>query len=444
MKFNKKLISLFMGTTLTSLPMVIVSCGKQERQEINNFVPLNERITEVVKNPNLSYEALKENAGIKIALINGSGGTLDKSFNQSSWEALIKLVEDTRKDDKNQIEITDINPGTTELTEVYNNALESGQKVWILSGWNHGSKINAYLENPSNVDKLIKNNVTIIALDFTVGLKNKTKFKNLFEVNFKIQEAAYIVGNALANAFGNVYPGNNNTDNRKFGAYGGGNGPDVVSFITGYLKGVQKYNSRSETTNKINHIPNVALNAGYSVEDTNMSGVTLSLVSKSPKFVYPVVAGGVSLMLDEIRKRNMDTYVVGVDVDQSKSYPAHAGRFATSVQKNIAQAIYDVINEFVFGIKNKNLQSRIVESTTGAKSLLGGFAEGWVGYAKSTVSNEKLKDAINRELEKSKNKFIALSEDEKRFINAFTDYDNVEYNENLDELVNKLVEKINS
>ncbi|EIE39640.1 ABC transporter xylose-binding lipoprotein [Mycoplasmopsis canis UF31] len=437
------------GLILSSLPLSVISCSNQDSEQqkdssISNFVEKNDRISVIETNSSLNYDAIKDKKGIKIALINGSGNTLDKSFNQSHWEALIKLSEDTRKDDKNQIEITDINPGTTELTEVYNNALEENQKVWVLAGYNHSEKIKAYLKNEENVKKLNEKGVIIIAVDFQIGLESTSNFKNLYEVTFNINEAAYIVGNALSKAFAKTFPGQNNSDSRKSGVYGGGSGSDVVSFISGYLKGILKYNKSSETTNKINQIDQIALNAGYEAGDPNMNQVTIGMIDKKPKFVLPVVAGGVAIILDEIQKRNLDMYVIGVDVDQSKAYPQHKGKFATSIQKNIGQAVYDVINEFVFGIKNKSLESKASSTEYGSKHLHGNFSDKWVAYAPSTASNEKLRLAINNELEKTEKEFLKLTNAEKDFISNFKDSSNKEYSEeSLSELVEALVKEIN-
>ncbi|UWV83250.1 hypothetical protein [Mycoplasmopsis cynos] len=72
-----------------------------------------------------------------------------------------------------------------------------------------------------------------------------------------------------------------------------------------------------------------------------------------------------------------DRLIVGVDVNQALAFEASRGKFLTSVEKKIAQSVYDVI--LGFGFENKEEKAKLQKldtnkdkTTKKTHSLVGG------------------------------------------------------------------------
>ncbi|MFA7731367.1 BMP family ABC transporter substrate-binding protein, partial [Mycoplasmopsis synoviae] len=124
---KKKFILPIIITPIAATAIIATACGDQsEAQKPSGWIPKEERVAQI---KTVDLTSVKEEArSQKYVLITDKGDVHDKSFNQSSWEALNQLYDQTGA------EVNFIQPSTENYTQAYNQALSQGYTVWILSG----------------------------------------------------------------------------------------------------------------------------------------------------------------------------------------------------------------------------------------------------------------------------------------------------------------------
>ncbi|MCU9938669.1 hypothetical protein NWE60_00130 [Mycoplasmopsis felis] len=108
--------------------------------------------------------------------------------------------------------------------------------------------------------------------------------------------------------------------------------------------------------------------------------------------------------------------------------------------KNLTQAVYDTILEVVFNSDKKPIFKG--GSTKHIKK--GDIAENWVKLAASTLTNEELRAKAQEAITTAQNKFNSLSAEDKAFLDEDKAEKGGQQYENLQDLINKLLEKVNS
>lgn len=447
MKFKKYLLSMA-GISSIALPLAAISCGEptsdsgyHRREE--DYIQPSERVAVIQRNTNLTMEFASKDEikskKLKFALITDTGKVTDKSFNQSAWEALNAIADQTQKSETEQLfEFIAVEPTGDSYDQSYNAAIDNGANVIVLPGFTHGDHIKTFIQ--SNIEKLRANKVIIIGIDFTL---KDVSYENFYALNFNVSQASWQLGYALSKYLAEEFP--NNPESRKLASLGGGSFFGVTDFITGYLKGIDTFN-KENTGSKTTHADPIDLGAGFKPDNTQTAAVT-NMLNTGAKIVYPVAGPATLTTVDQITKNEAykkDRLVVGVDVDQSKALPANKGYFATSVLKNVAQATYDIILAKAFGISE--VEQKIAHIKQGeTNNFYGGFEAGWVGLAESTIGNEEKRTRMNAAIAKAKEKFTALSDEEKAFISApKAKKADTEKNQNeIASVVNELVKIVN-
>ncbi|AKA49925.1 hypothetical protein VO56_01475 [Mycoplasmopsis gallinacea] len=403
-RFKKTL--LLGGLSLVSiLPMVsVISCKNDNdvtQDDITQYIAQKDRVTSIsTSGENFSSsdvtDAIKK---LQPVLITDEGNTDDKSFNQSSWEALLTVY------DKTKIPVSFVKPSNYQ--NAYNAALASHKKIWILSGFKHQSPIQKYIKQ--NKDALQKEGVKIIGVDFSLDPSQLNGFSEFYGLNFKIKESAWIVGYATAKFLADKYP--TDAAKRLVTSFGGGEFPGVTTFNEGFLKGLLSF-AKENPSKKVIHTDELSLNSGFELNDT-MATVVTKHTSTNAEVILPVAGPGTF----EVIKNNKTMSIIGVDVDQAVSSPENAGRFLTSITKGIGQAVYDVITEIIFGNKARTryLQNKQANSII---SLEEGFKEGWVGYSPSHLQNEADREKMNAALKEADAKFKSFGDAKVAYINS--------------------------
>ncbi|MCU9935649.1 hypothetical protein NWP96_00270 [Mycoplasmopsis cynos] len=156
--------------------------------------------------------------------------------------------------------------------------------------------------------------------------------------------------------------------------------------------------------------------------------------------------GGVLEEYEKNQEKYKDRLIVGVDVNQALAFEASRGKFLTSVEKKIAQSVYDVI--LGFGFENKEEKAKLQKldtnkdkTTKKTHSLVGGRTDGWVGLSSSTLTNEQDRALMNKHINDAKTKFEGLSEEDKKLISA-KKVDKNSSELSVDKLVEELVKKV--
>ncbi|MEA4333627.1 BMP family ABC transporter substrate-binding protein [Mycoplasma sp. 1232] len=406
MKKIKSLLLAVAGITTAIAPVAAISCGQKDWSFITE-VKLNDRVTkEVVEDP--------AKPALRAIVVTDAGHVTDKSFNQSSYEGLLKYEYQVRELTGAASAGSKMEPETGKYESAYSSLLGK-YDIWILSGFTHKEKIEAFIK--SHKAEMIAKKVKVIGVDFTINPDNLDGFADFYGLEFKVAESAYIVGKAVAEF---ISTDDSFAYKRNTTSFGGGEFDGVVDFIKGYYRGIVKYNSTvSEADKKVRATQTaIDLATGFEPNDAMKNVIEKSLATK-PTVILPVAGPATTLTLGKIKSSSEleGIDVIGVDTDQSKISKNFAGKFYTSITKNISQAVYDTIIYITYGIDTKGLFT--AKEPTKSFNIKGDFKQGWVGYAKSTLKDEAKRAKLNELLAKSETEFRALSNEDINFISSY-------------------------
>ncbi|MGL5438721.1 MAG: hypothetical protein ACRDA7_03215 [Metamycoplasmataceae bacterium] len=424
---NKKILLGLGAATIFSIGLLAttVSCSASEQQStlISGVKELSEQY----------HEKLTQNkekfAPEPARLITAGGNVKDFSFNQSIWEGLEIF----------QNQMQSIVPGTknfvsytetlvpNELPSAYNAALNSGQKVWILTGFQQVDFIEAFLNEGSNYQKFVDQKIKIVSVDWVVDVSASTKtpnLKKLFDLgaiitlNFKTQEPAYVMGYALSQYLTENFT---NKDDWSINSFGGGIFPGVSLFNNGLLAGMAEWNKAS-TGNKIQFVSGqqgisgtttdtILMNSGFEPSDTAAQQAIQAAKNSKAKAFFPVAGSLTNSLLTEI---NQNQLIVGVDSDQALAIPSYKNLFFTSIEKKVGIAVYESLIKILFpsvtGILSSTNQIDTYDyAAKKSVQALGGYNEGWVGTSPNITSDKATADKINALIKAAKDKFYGAS-----------------------------------
>lgn len=263
---------------------------------------------------------------VKVGMVTDSGTIDDKSFNQGTWEGILKYKQDT-----NSIEEKYLQPSGEQHTDylnAVNDLVDAGYKLIVTPGFKFETAINEAASNHKDT--------TFILID---GMTHKGDFKfvkhdNVVSVFFKEHESAFLAGVAAALS----------TKTGRLGFIGGMEIPPVQRFGWGYQAGVNA-NEKFGTKAKI-----VDYLYQGSFNDT-AAGQTLAagMYNKGVDIIFHA-AGSVGVgVFNEAKQRaekGQKVYVIGVDVDQFNMGKISSGQSVTltSAMKRIDVAAYDYID----------------------------------------------------------------------------------------------------
>ena len=346
---KKKLIAL----TLSALMVTgLVGCGNSEDTKVDTKVDF------------------------KVGMVTDAGTIDDKSFNQGTWEGILKAKEELG------VESNYIKPaGTTEadyMKEI-GNLYDTGYKFIVAPGFKFETAIfNAQAKYPDAkfviIDGSPNNGKEGDAREAKVG-------ENTVAVFFAEHEAGFVAGVATALQL----------KEGELGFIGGMESPVISKFDYGFRAGVKAANPKCELTVRY-------LN---SFSDSALAKSVANQMHKDGVDVIYTAAGAAGTGAIEAAKEN-NKMAIGVDVDQS---PLAPDNIISSTMKNVNVSIVNLVGE----ILEDNYQ--------GGQVIVNTLASGGVGLSDTTkdhVSKDIL-DYVNEQAGKIKSGEIVVPENEKQY-----------------------------
>jgi len=266
-------------------------------------------------------------AKFKVGMVTDAGTIDDKSFNQGTWEGVVKAANELN------IESNYIKPaGTTEadyLKEI-GNLYDAGFKLIVAPGYKFETAIF------QAQDKYKDAKFVIIDGSPHAGDYNVVVGKNTVSIFFAEEQSGFLVGVAAALQL----------KEGAVGFIGGMKVPAVQKFNWGFQQGLAYANANFGTKMTIDK-ENVIYQGSF---DNVAAGQQLAaqMYDKGVKAIF-AAAGGVGIgAINEAKTRasaGNEAWIIGVDVDQYSEgiYTDGKSVILTSAMKRIDQASYDMV-----------------------------------------------------------------------------------------------------
>lgn len=277
----------------------------------------------------------------EIAMVTDSGGIDDKSFNQGTWEGIIRYAEANEKTYKyyKPSEISD-----AAYLAAISLAVEGGAKIVVTPGFLFETSI--YQAQTLYPDVKF---VLIDGVPHTADWSTFLTTENTLNILFDEQEAGFYAGYAAV--VGGL---------RNLGFFGGMAVPAVVRFGIGYIAGA--YYAADELNVDINFAANHYYYLGSFAPSDEAKNLALGWFNAGVEVIFAAAGGaGSSAMLaaeEVIGKRT-----IGVDMDQS----LQSLTVVTSALKGVGEAAFQALTDYYGG------------TFVGGRTISLGSAEGGVG-----------------------------------------------------------------
>ncbi|MBC8081195.1 MAG: BMP family ABC transporter substrate-binding protein [Gorillibacterium sp.] len=299
---------------------VVVGCGKKE----NTASPTAGATTNT---------GIKAPAGFKVGMVTDAGTIDDKSFNQGTYEGIVKAAADFKFDKKY------IKPaGTTEadyLKEI-GNLYDAGFKYIVTPGYKFETAIF------KAQDKYPEGKFVILDGAPQPGDYNYNVKANTVAIYFAEHESGFLAGVAAALEL----------KEGEAGFIGGMKIPAVQKFNWGFQQGLKYANENFQTKIELK-AENVVYQGTFS--DSAAGGQLAAQMYKKGVNVIFTAAGGVGVgAINEAKTRasaGEKVWIIGVDTDQYADgiYKDDKSIILTSAVKKIDQATYDMIKADIEG-----------------------------------------------------------------------------------------------
>ena len=278
-----------------------------------------------------------EGEKIKVGMVTDAGTIDDKSFNQGTWEGILRATNELGVD-SNYLKPA----GTTEadyMKEI-GNLYDTGYKFIVTPGFKFETAIFNSQEKYTDAKFVI---IDGSPNNGKTGDERVEKLgDNTVSIYFAEQEAGFLVGVAAAVEL----------KEGDLGFIGGMEIPSVQKFNWGFQQGVQ-YANENLGTNMTIKKENVVYQGSF---DNVAAGQQLAatMYDNGVKAIF-VAAGGVGVgSINEAKARvaaGKEAWIIGVDVDQydDGKYDGDKSVVLTSAMKKIDTATYDVIKDDLEG-----------------------------------------------------------------------------------------------
>jgi basic membrane protein A and related proteins len=340
--------------------------------------------------------------GERMMLITDSGRVTDKSFNQSSYDAITLysnrpagVNEKTGQEyggfdfqnrglDAGRNYIEPLTSDAFSFISAYKIAAVKGTDILVLPGFMHGTTVD-------KASEIIGADKTIIFADSDLGTA-----PNIINLVYNSQLAGFAAGFDSAiwattkGSNGKMQGATRGHDRISFATYGGNSSKLAVdNYMWGFMVSINYFNQRvnaaeneitdpdKKTEMENRHI--YFANAGPRGEITEARGISGDNTHYFTNSFAPGDANktgmnsllwdqnGADLIFPIAGPQTNDTlsstgaYVIGVDTDQSKQYTRDAGRFVTSALKNLVKSIADGIDHAKANRRNHNEDGTLME-----------------------------------------------------------------------------------
>lgn len=306
----------------------------------------------------------------KVGMVTDSGTIDDKSFNQGTWEGILKY-----KKDKGTIQEKYLQPSGEQKTDylnAINDLVDSGYKIVVTPGFKFETAIN------DAADKYKDAKFILIDGQPHKGDNKFVKHDNVVSIFFNEHEAGFLAGVASALS----------TKSGKLGFIGGMEIPPVQKYGWGYKAGVayanKTFGTKAEVTEYIYQGTFNDVAAGQTL--------AAGMYNKGVDIIFHAAGGVGAGVFNEAKQRaekGNAVYVVGVDIDQYETGKLTTGKSVTltSAMKKIDVAAYNNIDD---ALNNK---------FKGGEVMTLSLADGGVGLPEK---NPNLSDDIMKKIEQAK------------------------------------------
>lgn len=269
----------------------------------------------------------KKSEGLKLGMVTDAGTIDDKSFNQGTWEGVVRAGEEFK------LETKYLKPaGTTEadyMKEI-GNLYDAGFKFIVCPGFKFETAL-FHAQDRYKDAKFVIIDGNPHAGDFVPVVKDNT-----VAIFFAEHESGFVAGVATALQL----------QEGELGFIGGMEIPAVQKFNWGFQQGVAYANANLGT--KISIKPENVIYQGTFDNVAAGQQLAAQMYDRGVKAIF-AAAGGVGVgVINEAKSRvkaGEEVWVVGVDVDQYSEgiYEGEKSVILTSAMKQIATATFDVI-----------------------------------------------------------------------------------------------------
>ncbi|PWB95989.1 BMP family ABC transporter substrate-binding protein [Salinibacterium hongtaonis] len=256
-------------------------------------------------------------------IVSDAGGFDDKSFNQLSFEGLVKAAEELGveyKDVQSDAE-TDYEPNITSL-------VDQGCDAIVTVGFAlSAATVEAAKANP-DVDFIIIDDAADSDFD------GKADADNIKPILYDTAQAAFLGGYAAAAM----------SQTGKVGTFGGMNFPTVSIFMDGFKQGVDYYNEANGKAVEVLGWDGTdgTFTGGFSA-GTEALNAAQGLIDQNVDVLLPVGGPIYQSAAAAIRDANRDIALVGVDADVFQTDPTVADLLLTSILKAMDVSTYEAV-----------------------------------------------------------------------------------------------------
>jgi len=326
---------LLLVTLLVALSMVVVACAPataeptaeepvvEEPVEEEPVVEETEEPVEETEEPvaeeteevaEETEEAEAPDAGdFKAGMVTDTGGVDDRSFNETSWNGLLRAEEELGI----QVTVLESQQQTDYATNLAQ-LIEQDYNIIITVGFLLGEDTAIFgADNPDTLFAIV---------DFAYD-EPEDNVKGLI---FATDEAAFLTGYAAAAM----------SQTGVVGMFGGLEIPTVTIFMDGFAAGVAYYNEQNDANVTVLGRDLFAGNF-ESTDDGRRIGE--DLIAEGADIIMPV-AGPVGLGTAAAAMDNPGVMIVGVDTDWCVSAEEFCSVMLTSVVKNMDVAVFDAVS----------------------------------------------------------------------------------------------------
>lgn len=326
---------------------------------------------------------------LKVGMVTDSGSIDDKSFNQGTWEGIVRAEEELSID-KNYIKPA--GEIEAEYLKEIGNLYDNGYKFIVTPGFKFESAIYKAQETYKDAN--------FVLIDGTPnnGDGNALVADNTVSIFFAEEQAGFTVGVATAVQL----------KEGKLGFVGGMEIPAVQKFNWGFQQGV-KYANENLGSKVILDAENVVYEGTFN----NVAGgqqIAATMYDRGVKAIF-AAAGGVGVgVINEAKARAVDgkeVWVVGVDVDQYNDgiYEGEKSVILTSAIKRIDQASFQMIKD------------KLNDEFRGGKTLIFDAKNDGIGIPEKNPNlNEEALTATKDVIEKMKSEEIVVSNEKGNLI----------------------------
>lgn len=261
-------------------------------------------------------------SGIEIALVTDVGTIDDRSFNQGSWEGVVKYAEENKLvENKDYKYYRPTEQSDSAYEQAIDLAVEGGAKIIVCPGYLFEVPVYTKAQEYPEVKFVLVDGVPHDA-DLNPA---DPPLENVVAINYKEEEAGFLAGYAIVKE-----------GDRKLGFMGGIAVPAVVRFGYGFAQGAEV--AAKELGLKEGEVSLMYNYTGSFEPKPEILNQASTWYSNGVETIFSC-GGGIGVSVMNAAETNK-TKVIGVDIDQ---YSQSESTVITSAMKNLQLSVYEAV-----------------------------------------------------------------------------------------------------